>query len=218
VSVREGYARWAREYDDYPNPLVMAEEPIVRSLLADARGKHVVDVATGTGRHAQWLGELGARVTALDSSAAMLALAREKTRGLRVAYALGDLAALPLSDASCDIVLNALVMEHVTDIGPAIRETARVLVRGGALVLSVFHPAFVLKGVPAHFASSDGREYELPTYVHLASEYARELVASGMEPTDFVEPRVDDALVARRPSMRTHHGLPIAIVLRARKR
>jgi ubiquinone/menaquinone biosynthesis C-methylase UbiE len=214
VSVDEGYAHWASHYDSYPNALIAIEEPLVRGLVGDVRGKRVLDVACGTGRHSQWLAEEeGAYVTGLDRSEAMLAIARGKSE--RVRWMQGDLDRIPFDDASFDVVVCGLVFEHVKDIEPAIIEAARVLVPGGRYVVSVFHPAFLWKGVVPHFVSRENPEleYEMPAYVHLPSEYVAGLRKAGFELGHFSEPVVDDAGCARFPNMSKHRGLPLAIVL-----
>jgi malonyl-CoA O-methyltransferase len=216
VSVGEGYARWAQGYDAYANGLIMIEEPIVRRLAGDVRDRRVLDVACGTGRHSVWLDAAGARVTGVDASEEMLAIARSKPSN--VTWLRADLGALPVADASFDLVVNALVMEHVADIAPALAEAERVLVPGGALVLSVYHPTFLWKGVPPHFkADSDAREYEMPAFVHMAADYVTGVLALGLRLTHLLEPLVDDALVARLPKWQKHLGTPAAIILRAEK-
>ena len=217
VTVDEGYARWAKGYDAYSNGLIMIEEPIVRRLAGDVRGKRLLDVACGTGRHSVHFDAAGAQVTAVDASEHMLEMARAKTSG--VTWKQGDIAALPAADASFDIVVNALVMEHVQDIRPALAEAERVLAPGGAFVLSVYHPTFLWKGVPPHFKShEEEREYEMPAFIHMAADYVTGVLALGMRLTHLLEPLVDDALVAKLPKWQKHHGTPAAIILRAEKR
>jgi ubiquinone/menaquinone biosynthesis C-methylase UbiE len=219
VSVEEGYAKWATGYDAYENPLVMIEEPIVRRLVGDVRGASVLDVACGTGRHTKWLADRGARVTGVDRSAAMLEVAKKKLEGLDAELLVGDVDALPVPASTFDVVVSALVMEHVEHVAPALAEAHRALRSGGVLVLSVYHPAFLWKGVPPHFkAEGEDQEYEMPAFVHLPSEYVAAVLALGMGLTDFLEPLVDDALIARCPRMKKHQGLPLAIILRAEKR
>jgi ubiquinone/menaquinone biosynthesis C-methylase UbiE len=213
VSVDEGYARWASHYDAYPNALIAVEEPLVQRLLGDVRGKRVLDVACGTGRHAVRIADEGAYVTALDRNEEMLAVARAKTD--RVRWLKGELDSLPFDDAAFDVVVCALVFEHLREIQPAIDEAARVLAPGGKYVISVFHPAFLWKGVVPHFVSAEDEEleYEMPAHVHLPSEYVVALRRAELEIGHFSEPIVDDAICARFPKMGKHSGLPLAIVL-----
>jgi malonyl-CoA O-methyltransferase len=216
VSVAEGYARWAPSYDTYANGLIIAEEPLVRGLLGDVREKRVLDVACGTGRHTVWLFDQGARVTGVDPSEEMLAIARAKRPGLDVRA--GAFGALWPERACFDLVLCALVMEHLPSIAAPIAEMGSLLVPGGALVLSVFHPYFLLKGVPPHFRPEGvDVEYELPSHVHMVSDYVRAVKAAGLELTGISEPLVGDEVVGRMPNMEKHRGLPIAIVLRAKR-
>ena len=217
VSVDEGYARWAKAYDAYANGLIIIEEPILRRLAGDVAGKRLLDVACGTGRHSVWFASAGAHVTGVDANDAMLAIARSKTSA--VTWLKGDVASLPVPAASFDLVVNALVMEHVAEVEPALAEAERVLAPGGAIVLSVFHPAFLFKGVPPHFRSeAEEREYEMPAFVHMAADYVTALLDLGMTLTHLVEPAVDDALIARLPKWEKHRGTPVAIVLRAEKK
>lgn len=216
MSVEEGYARWAEGYDAYPNALIMLEEPLLRGLAGDVRGKRVLDTACGTGRHSVWFAEQGASVTGVDASEPMLEVARDKARS--VTFLRGELAQLPVPDASFDLVVNALAMEHQADVGPAIAEAHRVLAPGGALVLSVFHPWFLFKGVPPHFlVAREGVEYEMPAWVHLPADYVTAVLRLGMKLTALVEPVVDDELLRKLPGMAKHTGWPLAILLRAEK-
>jgi 2-polyprenyl-3-methyl-5-hydroxy-6-metoxy-1,4-benzoquinol methylase len=213
VSTAEGYARWAKRYDGYRNPLILAEEAHVREMLGDVRGKRVLDAGCGTGRHAVWLRAAGARVVGVDASEEMLAVARAKDSALELrCIGYDDLDAL---ERDFDVVLSALVLEHLPDVRPAVAALARRLGPGGALVISVYHTSFMLKGVPPHFADDDGRAYEMPGHAHFASDYVNAIVASGLALSEMREPRVDDAMIERMPHMEKHRGLPIAYVFRA---
>lgn len=215
VSTLDGYAKWADSYDAYPNGLIKIEEPIVRALLGDVAGKRVLDAGCGTGRHTQWLAQQGARVVGVDPSPEMLAHARAKCPG--VEFIAGTFAPLPVPDRSVELALNALVLEHLPEVASPIAELARVLVPGGALIFSVYHPFFLLKGVPPHFKHADAVEYEMPAHVHLVSDYVRAVKAAGLELEELVEPIVDDAIIAKLPNYEKHRGHPLAVIARARK-
>lgn len=102
-------------------------------------GRRVLDLGAGGGRHARWLTERGALVVAGD-----IVVAPEA--GTQAAcWVRLDGAALPLADASMDVVLAAEVLEHVADPSAVLREVYRVLVPGGLAVVSV--PAAVPEAI-----------------------------------------------------------------------
>lgn len=213
VSTLDGYAKWADSYDAYPNGLIRIEEPIVRGFLGDVSGKRVLDAGCGTGRHTQWLAQQGAKVTGVDPSPEMLAIARRKCPGVELLA--GTFERLPVPDAAFDLALNALVLEHLPEVRSPIAELARVVAPGGAVVVSVFHPFFVLRGIPAHFKAPDAVEYEMPSHVHLVSDYVRAVRDAGLTLVDLVEPIVDDAIIVALPNFEKHRGHPLAVIFKA---
>ncbi len=117
------------------------ERPAVREMLGDVRGLDVLDAGAAAGENSAWLAAQGARVVALDASAAMVQLARTRL-GDAATVLHADLARpLPLADASFDVVLSSLTLHYLEDWLPPLRELARVLRNGGRLVLSTHHPA-----------------------------------------------------------------------------
>ncbi|MFO0832359.1 MAG: bifunctional demethylmenaquinone methyltransferase/2-methoxy-6-polyprenyl-1,4-benzoquinol methylase UbiE [Phycisphaerales bacterium] len=108
-------------------------------------GEVVLDVACGTGDLTQAFAQTPAsKVTGLDFTPAMLDQARIKQHSLpaqsaaKVTYIEGDAMALPLPDASTDVVSIAFGIRNVTDSARALREFARVLRPGGRLVVLEF--------------------------------------------------------------------------------
>src|SRR5918995_446416 len=105
LPVGNAYAAWSETYDG-PNPLIEAEEPGVRRFLDGIKAGIALDVASGTGRHARPLGDLGHRVIALDASSEMLVRARTNAPG--AALVRGDLNRLPIHDRSIDVLVCVL--------------------------------------------------------------------------------------------------------------
>lgn len=106
-------------------------------LLALPRGGRALDLATGTGDIARLMAaEVGpdGQVEALDFSAGMLAVARERGQVAGCApirYLQGDMLALPYENASFDAVTVGFGLRNVADLDQALREIARVLKPGG---------------------------------------------------------------------------------------
>ena len=186
LGVVDGYARWASNYDQMPNPLIQLEEPAVRRRIDARPPGPALDAACGTGRHAAYLSERGHRVTGVDVSEAMLAEATR--RGLAIEFKVGDLTRLPMHDGDVDLVVCALGLSHCAELGPPIRELARVLSRGGRMILSDFHPLMVEIGGSALFIDSKGNPACVRSYAHSHSRYIRAFAEVGLEIVDCEEP------------------------------
>jgi SAM-dependent methyltransferase len=212
----EGYAAWSETYDDPGNALLLVEEPILRSLLAHIALGDAADVACGTGRVTAILCELGHRVTALDPSEAMLERARDK--GLRATFVTGSFDPLPLEDDSVDLVTCALALTHVTDLGPPLREFARVLRPGGRAILSDIHPIAVATGGQAFFHQADGSRAVTINHQHWVSDYVRAFLEAGFRIERCEEPLVDDVFIeclpedVRSVAGPALKGLPLALI------
>ncbi len=102
----------------------------LRWAVEPAPGPRVLDLGAGTGKLTATLVELGADVVAVEPDPAMLAELRRALPAVRAMA--GSAEAIPLADASADVVLagNAL---HWFDMAVAAPEIARVLAPGGVL-------------------------------------------------------------------------------------
>lgn len=117
------------------------DRPAVISLLPLLAGKSVLDAGCGPGVYAQWLVEQGAAVVGIDSSPKMLEFARRRLPGaLFVQADLGQPLDF-LESASFDLIISALVLDHVKDWTRTFKEFFRLLREPGYFVFSAGHPA-----------------------------------------------------------------------------
>jgi ubiquinone/menaquinone biosynthesis C-methylase UbiE len=133
--VRAIYERMASDYDR----IIATWERLLfedgrQWVCSQARG-NVLEIGVGTGRNLDAYPD-GIRLTGIDLSPAMLALARARARqiGRDVDLLLGDAQALGFTAESFDTVIVTLALCSVPDDERAIREAVRVLRPGGHLV------------------------------------------------------------------------------------
>ena len=113
-------------------------EARLMSLLPEGRLGRVLDVGTGTGRLLELLAPRIGIGLGVDASRAMLALARVRLADAAFAHCqfrLADMCAMPLADASFDLVVLQMVLHYAETPALVVAEAARVLAPGGRLVV-----------------------------------------------------------------------------------
>ena len=211
LPARQAYALWAPDYPPVPHtPVMHAEQAVMAPILASIAATRALDVGTGSGRYLPLLARTGARlITGIDFSLPMLA--REaQPRGARVC---GDARRLPFADRSFDLVSSALMLGDVADLSAWMAEMSRVLVAGGHLVYSDFHPAWTIHGWRRTFRDRAGRLVELACCGHEIEEHRTCLDAHGFGATAIHEVGVE-----RQRSFLRAGKTPVVIVVHARKR
>jgi SAM-dependent methyltransferase len=132
--------RYSADIDERPwNALY--ERPATLALLPEVNSTDVLDAGCGHGWYAEWLVRHGARVVAVDRSAAMVALAQKRVGG-RARVLQGDVSDLRglLADETFDLVLSSLVLHYEANLSTVFAECARLLRPSGVLVFSTHHP------------------------------------------------------------------------------
>jgi malonyl-CoA O-methyltransferase len=216
LTTQEGYDRWAAIYDSEDNPLIALEEPQVDRLLGDVGGLSLLDVGCGTGRHSLRFASRGAIVTGVDFSSEMIRRATEKRGADRVRFVQHDLTkALPFERASFDRVTCCLVFDHIADVTSLFREMVRVCRPAGSIVVSIMHPAMMLKGIQARFMDPvTGRETRPASEPNAISDYVMGAMRAGLSITAMSEHAVDEALAARSPRAAKYLNWPMLLMMR----
>jgi ubiquinone/menaquinone biosynthesis C-methylase UbiE len=102
-----------------------------------AAGRDILDVGAGTGRASLPLAQAGYRVSAIDSSQAMLDHYRANAGDTPVTLKTGDVTHLPFGDAEFDTVLSLNVMVHFPHWRDILSEWKRTVRPGGRIVFDV---------------------------------------------------------------------------------
>jgi len=143
-SVERQTARWRRYWEKHSRSYDRQMGFWDRRLFRDSRswvcaqaGGEVLEVAIGTGLNLPCYPD-GVRLTGIDFSGSMLAVARRRAAGLGVPVDLreGDAQRLAFPDASFDTVVCTFSLCAIPDEAQAVAEMSRVLRPGGLLLLA----------------------------------------------------------------------------------
>lgn len=159
--VNQLFTRVAPHYDKLNNVISLGTQKLWRKkLLAGLEfkpGVKALDICCGTGDLAIAMAKRlpQGRVTGVDFNAAMLKIAKRKTKAIpNLILINGDAMNLPLDDESFDIVTIGFGLRNVPDADKALAEIYRVLNPGGQLgVLEMSQPtnSLVKLGWKAYF-------------------------------------------------------------------
>ena len=216
LPAREAYDRWAPTYDK-PNPLVALDQAVLSRHLdtvgTNLDGLRALDLGCGTGRNSHMLRNLGAKVTAVDFSTRMLDVGISKTNASDIRFVTHDLTEpLPLPDASHDVVVCTLVLEHIEHLLPVFREMRRVCSPAGWVYVSDVHPVMRMRGGQAQFSDRvRGEEVRPHGRGHQISEYVMSILQAGLCIVEMDEQFGTEALAAQFPKYESHIGWPMLL-------
>lgn len=159
AQVRRAFDRAARDYDAHaPLQREVRLRLLEKLELVSIAPGVVLDAGCGPGGALKPLAKRfpGAALVALDIAPGMLREARRRKPWFRKLTTVeGDLAAMPLEDASVDVVFSSLALQWVNDPDAAFAEFHRVLRGGGLLTFATFGPD-TLKELRAAWSEVDG--------------------------------------------------------------
>ncbi|MGE5344609.1 MAG: class I SAM-dependent methyltransferase [Acidithiobacillales bacterium] len=218
LSARAAYPLWASTYDE-ENALTALEQDAVRLLSPDRCGR-LLDAACGTGRRLP-PGGSDRRAFGVDLVFEMLVSGRR--REVRGRLAAADLDALPFAAGTFDTVWCRLALGHLSRLGPAYRQLARVCRPGATLLVTDVHPDAASRGLRRTFAGSDGRTREVEHHVHLAADHLEEAGMAGLTFDERLDLKVGPeqghffAAAGTRERDELESGRPVLLALRFRR-
>lgn len=207
VRQRQRFTRPAPD-EDFASPLAVVDG--VGWLGGDIRGKRLLCLAAGGGKHSALYAAAGAEVTVVDLSPAMLELDRQVAaeRKLSVRTIEASMDDMPaLAAGEFDIVIHPVSTCYVPAIGPVYGEVARVTRPGGLYISQHKTPAslqadvspslrgyelsepYYRSGPLPSVAGSRHREEGTLEYLHRWEELLGLMCRAGFVIEDLLEPR-----------------------------
>ncbi len=207
---RAGYDLWATAYDTYVNATVAVDDRGFPPLWRHVIGRDVLEIGCGTGRHTVRLAAQGNRVTALDLSPGMLAVARGKLKDrpdVRLIEADITVDDIP---GTFDAALSALVIEHIADLPRFFVRVAAALTPGGELFVSNLHPDKAAGGSGARFVDPDtNTERWLVNFAHSGDEVVAAARTAGFDLVAEHDAVGDQALADEHAEWTRYLGKPM---------
>lgn len=156
--VRRAFARAAHRYDAAAGFQRTAGEALLAGLPGEAAPARILDLGCGTGHGLELLAARwpAAELIAADFALPMVASVVAVAKGRRLC---ADAEALPLAEASVDLVWANLVMQWC-DPARFLAEAARVLRPGGRLAAATLGPGTFAE-LRAAFAAADDRRHTI---------------------------------------------------------
>ena len=143
-----------------------------------ARGKRVLDLACGEGYGSNMLADVAANVVGVDISSETVEHARCRYERDNLAFAAGSCAAIPLPDASIDLVVSFETLEHHAEHEEMMREVRRVLAPEGVLLISS-PDKFEYSDVPRHANEFHVKELYRDEFRDLLARHFRHVTLYG---------------------------------------
>lgn len=193
---------------------------VLANMIGRIKDRSILDVGTGAGRAALLFARGGARVTGVDASEEMLAVARAKAadEGLAVTFAQGDAHALQFGSRSFDVAVCLRVLMHTPDWRRSLAELCRVADQLVIFDYPSARSAAVLQSIGRRALATFGRRTEAYR-VFTDRSVATALAANGFRVRSvhrqFVLPiQLHKAIGSRRFTEATERALDRAGLLR----
>lgn len=225
--------RRGKNYND------LLEQPAMRKLLPDVRGKTVLDIGCGYGRESYLFAQSGAKqVIGVDISRKMLELARREYSHPDVEYLQMDMEELGGLTQEFDLIYSSLAFHYAADFQRLAGNLYRLLRAGGRLLYSQEHPIVTATvDCRGHYNTVDGQcvsytfsDYAaggprvgawfvdgVENYHRPMGEIVTTLAQAGFVIEELVEPLPGKWALEELPELAKEFIKPTFLIIKARK-
>ena len=192
----EAYDLWAENYDAQPGNLMLdMDEAVFADLLSGVtlKGKSVVDIGCGTGRHWPKLLKDGpASITGFDVSAGMLKRLEQKFPNAQT-YQITDNLFTDIKSASYDVLVSTLTMAHIENMEEALIAWLRIVKYDCDIIITDFHPNSLAFGGKRTF-QHDGTSISIQNFVHYVYDIENIFIKQGFRIVNKLERTIDESV------------------------
>ncbi|MCD6473040.1 methyltransferase domain-containing protein [Candidatus Aerophobetes bacterium] len=174
--IAQNYDKWyERGKGKYADNM---EKDLFLKLINPYKGQTLLEIGSGTGHFSFWFHSLRLKVVGVDSSSAMLRVAKEKTKDNKINFIKAEAEELPFSSRSFDLVALVATLEFVNSPEKILKEAFRVAKKKIFLgVLAKWSFLAFKRKIKALFKSSVYKEakfYSVKELIKLVKRYAPE--------------------------------------------
>lgn len=222
IPASQAYALWAPTYDE-ENAVSTLDNLAVSILTPPLAGLSLLDAGCGTGRRLVFDRDHAPRRAAgVDLVLEMVLRSRDDPHRTHP-LAVGDIRELPFATAAFDIVWCRLAAGHVGELDLLYNELSRVTRRGGAVIVTDFHPEAIRAGHVRTFHDGAGRSRIVEHAGHEAADHDEAARRGGLNSDGRLDLGIGPAVKRYYEAAgvlsryERDYGLPLLLALRYRR-
>lgn len=187
MNTRKAYDIWSSRYDTNINKTRDLEAFALQHTLTNIPFDSCLEIGCGTGKNTAWLETKAKEITAVDLSAKMLAIAKEKVKSYKVNFLQADITQdWNFANKKYDLISFSLVLEHIENLEPVFYEVSKLIVSGSYVYIGELHPFKQYTGSKARFDTDKGEQI-VTCFNHNISDFVQAAKRNSLEIADINE-------------------------------
>ena len=140
IIIEENFSKYARDYDQHSRVQNLCASILIKEVNTDSFSS-ILDIGCGTGNYTKLLASKfpQAKIKAVDISAKMIEVAKEKLGGKEIEFIVADAESLNLEE-EFDLVSSNASFQWFQDLESDLTRYKKTLRRGGSILFSTFGP------------------------------------------------------------------------------